>query len=308
MKKRLLGFLLIMLMCLTLTSCKMSDYNDARDALSRNRYEEAIEMFAELGDYSDSQVQLVTAIERYAENLSKYSHYDELIALYQQYSYVADFSSQMQEAVIEYSKDLWQCLKYDESVAVYSQYAYIADFSVQQQEAIEKYVNRLLDDDNYANAISVYRKYSSVADYSERIAELEAEKELFDVYSKAMALLKRGEISEGFAILETLPEGYRNIDKIYTSYYTLKDAPFTGTHTMKNPNWTNSQKVEFSFVFLPEYECFCIQADLTVYWSDGSVYSRDTYNGYANDLRDNVLRTGRYKWSVNSSGRITMED
>lgn len=304
MVKKVFCTLLIMSMCLLLTSCKMSDYNEARDALSRNNFKEAITIFAELGDYNDSQYQLLKAIEGYAAHLSKWHNYDELISLYQQYSYVSDFSVQEKNAVIDYSDYLRRCLKYADSVAIYTQYSYIADFSIQQQEAIEKYVNELLDDNDYSTAISVYKRYSSVADYSLRISELQSEKELYDVYYNAMSLLKRGRISEGFAVLETLPQGYRSINKIYTSYEKLKDSRFTGSHRMNNPHWTNSQKVDFSLVFLPEYECFCIQAYLTVYWSDGTVYSRDTYYGYADDLKDNTLRTGKYKWVMNENGKI----
>lgn len=307
MIKRIFISLLITSMCLLLTSCKMSDYNNARDALSRNRYKEAIEIFAELGDYNDSPDQLLKAIEGYGAHLSKWHNYDELITLYHKYSYVTDFSVEIENAVIDYSNYLWRCLKYADSVAIYTQYSYIADFSLQQQDAIEKYVNELLDDNDYSTAISVYKRYSSVADYSLRIAELQSEKEVYDVYYNAMSLLKRGRISEGFAVLETLPQGYRNINKIFTSYEKLKDSRFTGSHRMKNPNWTNSQKVEFSLVFLPEYECFCIQANLTVYWSDGTVYSRETYNGYADDLKDNTLKTGRYTWVVNSRGEVSQK-
>lgn len=306
--KKLFGILVVISLCLILTSCKMLDYNDAKNALDSHNYEDAINIFAELGNYRDSQDQLYNGIENYAAKLSNHHDYDKLISLYQQYSYAADFSNQMQDAVIKYSNHLMNRSKFVESIAVYSQYSTIADFSAHQQSAIEEAVCGLLSDDDYETAISIYQQYSDIADYSSQIAELQSEKELFDIYVNAMDLLKNGYINKGLSTLDSLPENYREVEQIYSSYYSLKDSPFKGSHKMKNPDWTNSQKVEFSLVFLPEYECFCIQADLTVYWSDGTVYSKDTYHGYADDLKDNVLKTGRYKWIVSSSGRITQKD
>lgn len=168
---------------------------------------------------------------------------------------------------------------------------------------INTYVSSLADKENYDKALNILDSYSSVSDFSDLYNEIQEEKDLYDLYSKAENLLLDNKISEGFEILETLPNDYKNIEEIYSSYNSLKDTVFKGTHR-NGVSGESTQKIVFSVEYDSLYEKFKLHVYKAVYWSDGSIYNEHNFYLDADDIDDNTIKYGSYTWTINN-GRLT---
>ena len=89
-------------------------------ALRENgRYDEAIAVFAELGDYSDAAQQLSETRYQQATNLRAFGKYDEAIALFAELGDYSDAAVQVTETKYQKATNLNAFGKYDEAYAIY---------------------------------------------------------------------------------------------------------------------------------------------------------------------------------------------
>ncbi len=266
MYKKIILVTLTVLMLFSLSGCKSDDYNEAIQKVEYQDYEEAIEIFVSLGDYKDSEEQLVSTIYEYGESLTRFKNYEDAISLYSKYSSYGECKNRL-------------------------------------LETIDAYADYLVDKCDYSNAILLYEQCSSAGDFSDKIASLQAEKETYDIYYDAMKLLEKGSYEQGFEKLDALPSEYRNIKGIKQSYADLKDSPFKGYHS--NRQGSNSQSIKFNFKFNIENECFNIHAYKAVYWSDGTVYKDYNFYLTTDDISGDTVKAGKFTWTVNADGSIT---
>ena len=89
-------------------------------ALRENgQYDEAIAVFAELGDYSDAAKQLSETRYQQATNLRAFGKYDEAIALFAELGNYYDAAAQVTETKYQKATNLNAFGKYDEAYAIY---------------------------------------------------------------------------------------------------------------------------------------------------------------------------------------------
>lgn len=89
-------------------------------ALRENgQYDEAIAVFAELGDYSDAAQQLSETRYQQATNLRAFGKYDEAIALFAELGNYYDAAAQVTETKYQKATNLNAFGKYDEAYAIY---------------------------------------------------------------------------------------------------------------------------------------------------------------------------------------------
>lgn len=83
------------------------------------QYDEAIAVFAELGDYSDAAQQLSETRYQQATNLRAFGKYDEAIALFAELGNYYDAAAQVTETKYQKATNLNAFGKYDEAYAIY---------------------------------------------------------------------------------------------------------------------------------------------------------------------------------------------
>ncbi len=266
MKKRIFAVIFTVFLCFSISACKATDYNDAMIAIENENYAEAIELFAALGNYKDSQTQLKDIIEKYANELVADNQHKKALELYREHSEVADFNNKI-------------------------------------LDTINKYVIVLLRGDRHDAVIAVYNEYADVTDFTENIKYIQKEKELLSEYNRAMTFLSSAaSVDKGFEILNTLPSDFRNIEQIRSSYDALKSTKFKGTYM--NYKGSNSQGVKFTFGFSTSKESFCIKVYKAVYWSDGTVYKSYNFDVIPEDINGNTIKAGKFEWTLNGDGTI----
>lgn len=83
----------------SLTGCDAIDYNKASSYVQEEKYEEAIELYAQLGDYSDSKEKLSQTIKKMANELTYDDEYDKIISIIEKYEHIDDFSDEKYDAI-----------------------------------------------------------------------------------------------------------------------------------------------------------------------------------------------------------------
>lgn len=94
-------------------------YQQAVALRENGQYDEAIAVFAELGDYSDAAQQLSETRYQQATNLRAFGKYDEAIALFAELGNYYDAAAQVTETKYQKATNLNAFGKYDEAYAIY---------------------------------------------------------------------------------------------------------------------------------------------------------------------------------------------
>ncbi len=171
--------------------------------------------------------------------------------------------------------------------------------------AILAYTAEMAEIGQYARAIAFLQQYASFADFSKTIAEFEEEKAHYSTYLRAFSHFKTGEAEAGFVLLDTLPDGYRNKETIYTSYRILQQSPFIGIFRDDSMGEGKPfQEVTFSLMFSDSREQFIIRAYKAVYWSDGSIYKDYYLYVTVDDIENGVARAEKFVWVMNGDGTL----
>lgn len=168
---------------------------------------------------------------------------------------------------------------------------------------INTYVNSLMEKDEYDKALSVLNSYGSASDFSNLRNEIQAEKELYDTYSKAVSYFENNKLNDGFELLNTLPSDYRNVQEIYNSYNSLKDTAFKGTHK-DGTSGQVSQQIVFTVEYTSMYKKFKLHIYKAVYWSDGTIFTEHNFYLDADDIDGNTIKYSNYVWTINN-GQLT---
>jgi len=92
MKKRFLCLSAVLLIVVSLTGCKATDYNDAVNAIENKDYEMAFDLLVNLGDYKDSKQLLIDNIKEYVSKLVEKDNYNNALEVLSAYSAVSDFN------------------------------------------------------------------------------------------------------------------------------------------------------------------------------------------------------------------------
>lgn len=129
----------------SLTGCNAIDYNKANSYVQEEKYEEAIELYAQLGDYSDSKEKLSQTIKKMANELTYDNEYDKIISIIEKYEHIDDFSDEKYDAI--YRKGI-KCLEkntesgYAEGFELFSKIPETSD-NYERVEELKSHYNEL---------------------------------------------------------------------------------------------------------------------------------------------------------------------
>lgn len=148
--KKFLFLTLAFALAVSLTACSSSDYKKADGYLAEGKYDAAIEMFEDLGDYKDSADRVLEAKYQKADSLLGEQEYEDAYAAFEEVQDYSDAQERMKEV----------------------RYAQAEAFVAEEK----------LED-----ALAVFQELGDYSDAAERVAEVE---EMMKIHATAVTLNK----------------------------------------------------------------------------------------------------------------------
>lgn len=148
--KKFLFLTLALTLAVSLSACSSSDYKKADGYLAEGKYDAAIEMFEDLGDYKDSADRVLEAKYQKADSLLGEQEYEDAYAVFEEVRDYSDAQERMKEV----------------------RYAQAETFVAEEK----------LED-----ALAVFQELGDYSDAAERVAEVE---EMMKIHATAVTLNK----------------------------------------------------------------------------------------------------------------------
>lgn len=165
---------------------------------------------------------------------------------------------------------------------------------------IKKYVSDLTEKDNYDKALEALNTYNAVSDFN----DIYTDKIIRYIFGDG-EFFSENRIKDCFALLDTLPSDYRNVQDIYDTYEQLKDIKFKGKHR-DGAVGEVSQAIMFELYYSTYDHVFQLHVNTQIYWSDGTIYKEHDFYIDPDDFEDeNTIKYGSYTWSISDNGRLT---
>ena len=235
-----------------------SKYRGCIELIATEKYAEAINLLTELGEYKDSEQQMVFAKYGYACELLQNDSYSESIQLFADLGAYGDCEEKLVEAQYEYA-------------------------------------NILMADKQYKEARSLFLKISEHKDSVDKIAELDAaiyNQEQLDIYSSAISLAKASDFQAAFDKLNTLQEPVQDSEELKELYETI--LSFVGIWTfieLENSNGYASAERRFHYALIAKYKgekIYFYFGLVAEYLGDGTVKANISED-MAYELQENKL-------------------
>ena len=178
-------------------------------ALRENgQYGEAIDVFTELGDYSDAAAQIAETKYQQAIALRETGKYKSAIAAFTELGDYGDAAAQITETKYQQAVALRENGRYDDAITAFVELGDYSDAKVQIADIKEiKYQQAvtLRENGQYDDAIAAF---AELGDYSDAMTQITETK-----YQQANNLNAAARYDEAYAIYVTLT-GYKDVDKL----------------------------------------------------------------------------------------------
>ena len=157
---------IIAIICITVIPTKINEnnYANAEDLMGKEKYQLAAEVYADLGDYEDSQEKLKLAKYNYASQLEAQGKFDEAKAIYVELENYEDSMARASSCTYNSALTALDAGKFDEAKAMFES---IPDYADSQNQALECEYQKgasLVVAKEYAQAIEIFE---GLADYSD---------------------------------------------------------------------------------------------------------------------------------------------
>ncbi|MGN0617784.1 MAG: DUF6273 domain-containing protein [Ruminiclostridium sp.] len=301
----------------------MINYNNAVKLMSDGKYSEAISAFTALGEYRDSENQIleckkaVRDIEyNNAISLMNEGKLDEAITLFSRNNEYKESSTLIIECKYKKAVKLMEDEKYIMASTIFSELNGYKDSNQMVelcQEALKEndYNNAisLMKNSDYDNAISSFK---ALGDYKDSKKQIEAcENAIRDItYSEAIELLDKGKYSEAITKFSSL-NGYKNSNKLIekcrrNENITVGDVIELGTYEQDNNFSNGAEQISWRIIaregnkalLLSYYALDCIPYNTTdskVTWENSSIrrwLNNDFYTkAFSNAEKQQIVRT-----------------
>lgn len=151
-------------------------YNQAMNCLETEKYDEAIMIFKELGDYKDSSDHLLISTYRKGLKLLSEEKYKEAVDIFEGLGEYEDSKAKLKESKYYYAEVLHKEKKYDESISLLRDIADYSDSSEKVKEVIYDKAVNLRDSMQYDESISLFEELGDYGDATEQKKTTEKEK------------------------------------------------------------------------------------------------------------------------------------
>jgi len=128
--------IILLLILVNLVIIPNSKYNKAQDMLNSKQYDEAITIFAELGEYRDSADQLDLAKYNKAQGMLTNKQYDNAIVLFSELGEYRDSADQIDSAKYSKAQEMLANKQYDNAIALFTE---LGNYRDSADQNLEKY-------------------------------------------------------------------------------------------------------------------------------------------------------------------------
>lgn len=119
--KKTIALILVLLLALSLTGCKSSDYKEAMSYYADGKYEAACELFKKLGNYEDSIEMVNRCIYAMAEEKLETKQYSEAADLFESLGDYEDSSEMVKECNYQLAHLLIAAKEYDKAREIFGE-------------------------------------------------------------------------------------------------------------------------------------------------------------------------------------------
>lgn len=182
-------------------------YQQAVALRENGQYGEAIDVFTELGDYSDAAAQIAETKYQQAIALRETGKYKSVIAAFTELGDYGDAAAQITETKYQQAVALRENGRYDDAITAFVELGDYSDAKVQIADIKEiKYQQAvtLRENGQYDDAIAAFAELGDYSDAAQQLSEMK--------YQQANNLNAAARYDEAYAIYVTLT-GYKDVDK-----------------------------------------------------------------------------------------------
>lgn len=182
-------------------------YQQAVALRENGQYGEAIDVFTELGDYSDAAAQIAETKYQQAIALRETGKYKSAIAAFTELGDYGDAAAQITETKYQQAVALRENGRYDDAITAFVELGDYSDAKVQIADIKEiKYQQAvtLRENGQYDDAIAAFAELGDYSDAAQQLSEMK--------YQQANNLNAAARYDEAYAIYVTLT-GYKDVDK-----------------------------------------------------------------------------------------------
>ena len=144
-------------------------YNQAGVAFAEGRFDDAISLYASLGDYKDAKEQITESKYQKANALLETGEYDKAMVQFQRLANYKDSYEQISECKYQKANKLLDEGKGEEAIEICESIEFYKDSYEQISEYKYQKANKLFDEGETEEAIEIYRSIKSYKDSEELI-------------------------------------------------------------------------------------------------------------------------------------------
>lgn len=189
------------------------DYDKAKDLMNSGDYQEAIEIFTDLGDYEDSAEMIKECRYLDAQQMISDGKYDEAIAAFEALGDYKESRDLITKAQYEKGKSLYNAGEYDKAIEIFTALGDYRDSTDMISAAKYEKAKKLCDEGNFDEAIDLLDElgdYPGSADLIDRCR-----------YEKANDLFAGGEYEEAKQIYKDLDDYSDSSDRLKACDYEI---------------------------------------------------------------------------------------
>lgn len=162
---------IIAIICITVIPAKINEknYTSANQLMSEGKYSDAVNVYAELGDYEDSAEKLKAAKYAQASQLEKEEKYEEAKVLYAELQNYEDSMAKVSSCTYNIAINALDSGKYDDAKALFESIPDYADSKDKALECVYRKGISYVEQKKYAEGIEIFQ---GLEDYSDSKAKI----------------------------------------------------------------------------------------------------------------------------------------
>ena len=179
------------------------DYHTAKSCLANGEYDKAIELFENLGDYSNAREKVKEATYAKASRLLEDGQYDSALAIFEGLGDFSDSKEQVSECTYRKAHQLYKAKEYTEAINLFNTINEYKDTAAQITECYYAAACEKFAEGRYQEALSDLLQIMKEKNVSELYQKI-AEKDPQCVYSKAIELYNDGEFKQAADLFQDI--------------------------------------------------------------------------------------------------------
>lgn len=164
---------IIAIICVTVIPAKINEknYSSAAQLMSEEKYADAVNVYAELGDYEDSEEKLKAAKYAYASQLEKEEKYEDAKAIYSELKNYEDSMAKVSSCTYNIALNALDSGKFDDAKALFESISDYADSKDKALECVYQKGISFVAEKKYAEAIEIFEGLENYSESKTKILD-----------------------------------------------------------------------------------------------------------------------------------------